>query len=134
MQPVKLLSNAQLQWTLSISSKRRTRIPNKGKSVHEIQPIMSPAKSVCRFRAGHEEHTGVGYTPGFECDPNSSITLEGHGVTMHIEFRNLRNTRRMVYTSLFLNQVWRGNVDTKPLMYQSDPANTDPEDIVTCSD
>jgi hypothetical protein len=32
------------------------------------------------------------------------------------------------------NNIWRGNVDVKPLLYQSDPSNTDPEDIVTCSD
>jgi hypothetical protein len=31
-------------------------------------------------------------------------------------------------------QVWRGNVDVKPFLYQSDPSNPDPEDIVTCSD
>jgi hypothetical protein len=31
-------------------------------------------------------------------------------------------------------QVWRVNVDVKPLLYQSDPSNPDPEDIVTCSD
>jgi hypothetical protein len=40
----------------------------------------------------------------------------------------------MVQISLFLTQVWRGNVDVKPLLYQSDPLNPDPEDIVTCSD
>jgi hypothetical protein len=40
----------------------------------------------------------------------------------------------MVQTSLFLTQVWKVNVDAKPLLYQSDPSNTDPEYIVTCSD
>jgi hypothetical protein len=40
----------------------------------------------------------------------------------------------MVQTSLFLTQVWRGNVDAKTLLYQSDPSNPDPEEIVTCSD
>jgi hypothetical protein len=30
--------------------------------------------------------------------------------------------------------VWRGNVDVNPLLYQSDPLNPDPEDIVTCND
>jgi hypothetical protein len=40
----------------------------------------------------------------------------------------------MVQTSLYLTQVWRGNVDVKPLLYQSDRLNPDPEDIVTCSD
>jgi hypothetical protein len=40
----------------------------------------------------------------------------------------------MVQTSLFLTQVWRGNVDVNPLLYQSDSSNPDPEDIVTCSD
>jgi hypothetical protein len=44
------------------------------------------------------------------------------------------NTRRMIQTSLFLTQVWRGNVDVKPLLYQSDPLNPDPEYIVTCSE
>jgi hypothetical protein len=90
---------------------------------------------VCRFGAGHEEHVGVGDTPGFECDPNPSITPEGHGFTKHLVFRSPRNTRRMVQTSLFLTQVWRVNVDGKPLLYQSDHLNPDPEDIVvTCSD
>jgi hypothetical protein len=40
----------------------------------------------------------------------------------------------MVHTSMFLTQVWRGNVDVKPLLYQSDPSNSAPEDIITCSD
>jgi hypothetical protein len=40
----------------------------------------------------------------------------------------------MVQTSLYLTQVWSGNVDVKPLLYQSDPSNPDPADIVTCSD
>jgi hypothetical protein len=40
----------------------------------------------------------------------------------------------MVQTSMFLTQVWGGNVDIKPLLYQSDPSNPDPEDIITCSD
>jgi hypothetical protein len=40
----------------------------------------------------------------------------------------------MVQILLFLTQVWRGNVDVKPLLYQSYPSNSDPEDIVTCSD
>jgi hypothetical protein len=40
----------------------------------------------------------------------------------------------MGQTSMFLTQVWRGNVDVKPLLYQSDPSNPDPEDIITCSD
>jgi hypothetical protein len=40
----------------------------------------------------------------------------------------------MVQTLLFLTQMWRGNVDVKPLLYQSDPLNPDTEDIVTCSD
>jgi hypothetical protein len=35
---------------------------------------------------------------------------------------------------MFLTQVWRGNVDVKPLLYQSDPSNPYPEDIITCSD
>jgi hypothetical protein len=40
----------------------------------------------------------------------------------------------MVQISIFLTQVWRGNVDVKPLLYQSDPSNPDPEDIITYSD
>jgi hypothetical protein len=40
----------------------------------------------------------------------------------------------MVQTSMFLTQVWRGNVDVKPFLYQSDPSNPDPEDIIRCSD
>jgi hypothetical protein len=40
----------------------------------------------------------------------------------------------MVQTSLFLMQVWRGNVDVKQLLYQSDPSSPDSEDIITCSD
>jgi hypothetical protein len=41
----------------------------------------------------------------------------------------------MVQTTMFLTQVWRGNVDVKPLLYQSDPLNPDPdpEDRATCS-
>jgi hypothetical protein len=39
----------------------------------------------------------------------------------------------MVQTSLFLSQVWRGNVDVKPLLYQSDPNNPNPEEIFSCT-
>jgi hypothetical protein len=40
----------------------------------------------------------------------------------------------MVQTSMFITQVWRRNVDVKPLLYKSDPSNPDPEDSITCSD
>jgi hypothetical protein len=142
MQPVQLLSNAQLQRILFISSKRRTGklddnssdVSKKRKSLNEIQPAISTANIFCQFGAGHEKHVGVGDTPGFECDPNSSITPEGNGFTKHLVFWSPRNTRRMVQTLMFLTQVWRGNVDVKTLLYQSDPSNPDPKDIVTCSD
>jgi hypothetical protein len=101
--------------------------------VHEIQPVTSTAKRFFQSSAGHDDHVGVGDTPGFECDPNTSITAKGNGFTKHLVFWSPRNRRRMVQTSFFLTQVWRGNVVVKPLLYQSDPSN-DPEDIVTCSD
>jgi hypothetical protein len=62
------------------------------------------------------------------------ITQEGHGFIQHLVLRGPRNTRRMVQTSIFLSQVWRANVDVKPLLYQSDPTNTNPEDIISCID
>jgi hypothetical protein len=40
----------------------------------------------------------------------------------------------MIQTPFSLTQVWRGNVDGKPLLYQSDCSNPDTENIVTCSD
>jgi hypothetical protein len=40
----------------------------------------------------------------------------------------------MVHNSMFLTQVGRGNVDVKPLLYQSDPSKPYPEDLITCSD
>jgi hypothetical protein len=107
-------------------------VSKKRKSQDDIHPAKSTAKRFCLF--GHEDHVGVGDTPGFECNTHPSITSEGHGFTKHLVFRSSRNTRRMVHTSLYLTQVWRGNVDVKPLLYHSDPSNTDPEDIVTCSD
>jgi hypothetical protein len=109
-------------------------ISKKRKSLDEIQPAISTAKIFCQFGAGHEEHVGVGDTPGFECDPHTSITPEGHDFTKHLVFRSLRNTIRMVQISLFLTQVWMGNVDVNSLLYQSDPSNPDHEDIATCSD
>jgi hypothetical protein len=119
--------------------KRRTRklddnssdISKKRKSLNEIQPDISTAERFCRFGAGHEEHVGVGDTPGFECDPNPSLTTEGYGFTKYLVLQSPRNTRRMVQTSLFLTQVRRGNMDVKPVLYQSYPSNIDPEDIVT---
>jgi hypothetical protein len=142
MQPVQILSNAQLQRILFISSKKENeeigrqtiRLFKKRKSLNEIQSAISSAKIFCRFGAGHEEHVGVGDPPGFECDTNPSITPEGHRFTKHLVFWSPRNTRRMVHTSMFLTQVWRGNMDVKPLLYQLDPSNPDPEDIVICSD
>jgi hypothetical protein len=54
--------------------KRRTRkldnnssdVSKKRKSLNEIQPAISTAKRFCQFGAGHEEHVGIGDTPGFE--------------------------------------------------------------------
>jgi hypothetical protein len=100
----------------------------------EPKETISKAKRFCRFGAVHEETVGNGDTPGFECNSKPTITLDGHVFTKHKVFNSPRNTRRMVQTSMFLTQVWRGNVDFKPLLYQSDPSNPDPEDIITCSD
>jgi hypothetical protein len=123
----------QNRCTRKLDTKKSSDL-QKRKSLHESQPIITPAKRCCQFGAGHEEHVGVGDTPGFECDTNPSITPEGHGFTNHLVFRSPMNTRRMFQTSLFLTQVWRGDVDVKPWMYQSDPSNPDPGGIVTCSD
>jgi hypothetical protein len=104
--------------------KRRTRkpddkspdLPKKRTSAGENKPVVLPAKICSQFGAGHKEHVGVGDTPGFECDPIPSINTEGHGFIKHIVFWRPRNTRRLVQTSLFLMQVWRGDVDVKPLL------------------
>jgi hypothetical protein len=109
-------------------------VSKKRKSLAEIQPAISTAKRLCQFGAGDEEHVGVVDTPGFECDTHPSITPEGHGFTNNLVFWSPRNTRRMVQTSMLLTQVWRGNLDVKPLLYQSDPLNPYPENIVTYSD
>jgi hypothetical protein len=106
----------------------------QGKVSWEPQDTISKAKRFCRFGGGHEETVGKGDTPVFECNSKPTITLGGHGFTKHKVFKSPRNTRRIVHTSMFLTQVWRGNVDFKPLLYQSDPSNPDPEDIITCSD
>jgi hypothetical protein len=108
----------------------------QGKVSREPQEtiLLSKAKIFFRFGAGQEETVGKGDTPGFECNSKPTITLDGHGFTKHKVFKSPRNTRRMVQTSMFLKQVWRGNVDVKPLLYQLDPINPDPEDIITCSD
>jgi hypothetical protein len=107
-----------------------SEVSKKRKLPDEIQPAISIAKIFCWFGAGHEEHVGVGDTPGFECDTHPSITSEVHGFTKHLVFRSPRNTRLMVDTSLYLTQVWRVNVDVKPLLYHSDPSNPDPEDML----
>jgi hypothetical protein len=99
-----------------------------------LNPLNHPQKNFVDLGLNTKNHVGVGGTPGFECDPNPSITPAGHGFTKHLVLWSPKNTRRMVHTSLFLTQVWRGNVDVKPLLYQSDPSNSDPKDIVTCSD
>jgi hypothetical protein len=92
------------------------------------------AKRFCRFGAGKEVTIGKGDTPGFDLQDSPTISVEGHGFTKHLVYRSPRNTNRMVQTSMYLAQVWRGNVDVKPLLYQTDPSHPDPEDIVTCSD
>jgi hypothetical protein len=106
----------------------------QGKVSREPQETISKAKRFFRFGAGHEETVGKGDTPGFEFISKPTITLDGHGFTKHKVFKSPRNTRRMVQTSMCLTQVWRGNVDAKPLLYQSDPSNPDPEDIMTWSE
>jgi hypothetical protein len=106
----------------------------QGKVSWEPQENISKAKRFCCFGAGHEETVGKGDTPGFEYNSKPTITLDGHRFTKHKVLKSPRNTRPMVHTSMFPTQVWRGNVDVKPLLYQSDPSNPDPEDIITCSD
>jgi hypothetical protein len=106
----------------------------QGKVYREPQETIYKANRCCRFGAGHKETVGKGDTPGFECNSKPTITLDGHGFTKHNVCKSPRNTRRMVHTSMFLTQVWTRNVDVKPLLYQSDPSNPDPEDILTCSD
>jgi hypothetical protein len=106
----------------------------QGKVSREPQETISKAKIFCRFGAGHKETVGKGDTPGFECNSKPTITLDGHGFTKHKVFKSPMNTRILVQTSMFLTQVWRGNVDVKPFLYQSDPSNPDPEDIITCSE
>jgi hypothetical protein len=101
----------------------------QGEVSREPQDTISKAKRFCRFGAGHKDTVGKGDTPGFECNSKPTITLDGHGFTKDKVFKSPRNTRRMVQTSMFLTQDWRGNVDVKPLLYQSDPG-----DIITCSD
>jgi hypothetical protein len=106
----------------------------QGEVSQEPQETISKAKICCRFGAGHEETVGKGDTPGFECNSKPTITQDGRGFTKHKVFKSPMNTRRMVQTSMFFTQVWRGNVDVKPLLYQSDPSNPYPEDIITRSD
>jgi hypothetical protein len=107
----------------------------QGKVSLEPQETISKAKKCCCFGAGHEKTVGKGDTPGFKYNSKPTITLDGHGFTKHKEvFKSPKNTRQLVQTSMFLTQLWRGNVDVKPLLYQSDPSNPDPEDTITCSD
>jgi hypothetical protein len=91
-------------------------------------------KRFCIFGAGHEETDGKGDTPGFECNTSPTITQEDHGFTQHLVFRSKINTKCTVKTYPFLSQVWRGNVDVKPLLYQSDQNNPNTEDIMSCTD
>jgi hypothetical protein len=89
-----------LQRILFISSKKEDeeigrhiiRLFQKRKSLNDIQPAISTTHIFCRFGAGHKEHVEVGNTPGFECDPNPSITPEGHGFTKHLLFWSPRKT------------------------------------------
>ena len=88
----------------------------------------------CRFNAGIEETAGKADTPGFKLQTKATITDVGHGFTFRKEFRCKRNTRRLNQTSLYLAQIWRGNVDIKPLLYKSNPLYPDYEDIVEVTD
>jgi hypothetical protein len=85
----------------------------QGKVSLEPQETISKAKRFCRFGAGHKETVGNGDTPGFECNSKTTITLEGHGFTKNKVFKSPRNTRRIIQTSIFLTQVWRGNEEMR---------------------
>jgi hypothetical protein len=69
----------------------------------------------------------IGIHPSIQRDIGSQSIL-------YFGVKGIRDTRRMFQTSLFLIQVLRGNVDGNPSLYQSDPSNLDPEDILTCSE
>jgi hypothetical protein len=71
-------------------------------------------KRFCIFGAGNDETAGKGDTPGFEYNTSPTIEQEGHGFKQHLVFWRARNTKRMFHASLFLSQVWRGNMDVKP--------------------
>jgi hypothetical protein len=88
-----VLSTIMIMIMLMIVLMLMLNVSKKRKSLDEIHPAISTAKRVFRFGAGHEEHVGVGYTPGFEWDPYPSITPEGHGFKKHLVFWSPRNTR-----------------------------------------
>ena len=93
----------------------------KSKQEHKNDETCPCKCRYCRFGAGYEKNFGKGDTPGFECLEKPMISIEGNGLHRKKTFLCKRNTKRMNQVSLFLSQIWRGNVDIKPLLYFSHP-------------
>lgn len=88
-------------------------------------------KRVCRCGAGTEKTPGKADTPGFELNESDIIEEETFkGVKI---LRLKRNERRMKQTSFIQLQSWRANCDVAVLIYSSDPAHIDHNDIANVS-
>ena len=117
-----------------VKKKKTTKTDTQIAMGQKIDTSKKKAHRECRFNAGIEHTPGKGDTPGFTLQENASVASVGHGFTSRKEFRCKRNTRRLNQTSLYLAQIWRGNVDIKPLLYNSNPLYPDYEDIVGVTD
>ena len=96
--------------------------------------IFSKRCRICRFGAGKEMNSGKGDTPGFPLQSHPTIDVEGQGLFQRKIYKSVRTSSRLNQTSLYMTQLWRGNVDVKPLLYFSNPMHPDMEDIVAVTD
>ena len=88
-------------------------------------------KCRCRAGAGDERHQGKGDTPGFQRRTKPALVRD-HRNYQRLEL--VRNSKRMVQSSMHLLKIWRGNCDVKVLVYDSDPDFPDPSDIAMVTD
>src|SRR5687767_5829922 len=70
-------------------------------------------------------------TPGFPLRIEPKLVRDLRGFD---RFELPRNHRRIVASSRWLLQGWRGNTDLQPLLYQCDPLHPNPDEVARVTD
>ena len=97
-------------------------------SSHET---VSMKKRKCRMGAGVEIVDGSGKTPGFALTDKPVVAKDERGFW---KYEPVRNSKKMITTSMHCLLSWRANCKVDLIIYDSDPRNPDPMDVANVTD